>query len=513
MKKNQLLACLCAAAALVPGQLRADSVSFTTAKAEGESITLSLNALDKGASVDWGDGNLQTYSETTDGLLVIQGQVKGGTIKVSSGSRIKTIICDGNELTSIDLSDAPNLFSLYCQNNQLAELDLSACTKLTDLNCASNQLTKLNLSSVKNPELENVNVANNQLKSNTATGTSFTLPCEMLQHLNVADNKITSITVSSSNPNIDQLKCSGNSIKILNLANVSTLTNIVCSDNAISALTLNAANGMPELRTFIGGNNKLSKLDLEQSTQLNYLAIENNALTYVKLPVKKLLYAYSCGNNQLTFSSLPTKNYQPAYFSYLPQADTISVDKKLKKSGSIYYAQLCPSYSERNNEAYFVDFTDLAFDSDNLRSITFTFYGKNRGDAEYQVLSKASSSNKEGDYYTPTAATLYGNYAFLQPHDDVYFEITSSHYPDMKFVTTHFVVTADPTGIEHVSTTANDFRVSAKNGQLNLFGNGQQVKVYSADGKLVWQGAATAEGQTMSLPRGLYVVNGQKVAL
>lgn len=513
MKKNQLLACLCAAATLVPGQLWADTVRLTTAKAEGETITLSLNALGKGATVDWGDGNQQTYSETTDGLLVIEGQVKGATITVSSDSRIKTFICDGNELTSIDLSEAPNLHSLYCQNNQLAELDLSACAKLTDLNCAHNQLTKINISSAKNPELENVNVASNQLKANTFSGTSFSLPCEQLQHLNVADNKITTISIAASNALLDELKCSGNSIKLLNLSNIASLTTLVCSDNAISAFAFNSTTGMPELRTVIAGNNKLSKLDLTQSEKLNYLAVENNALTSVNLPVKKLLYAYSCGNNSLTFSSLPTSNYQPTYFSYLPQTDTINVNNKLKREGSVYYAQLCPSYSERNNEAYFVDFTDLAFDADNLRSITFTFYGKDKGDADYQVLTKASSSNKEGDYYTPTAASLYGNYTFLQPHDDVYFELTSTHYPDLKFVSTHFIVAADLTAIENVGLTDNKFSVSAKNGQLSLQGNGQQVRVYSTDGKLVWQGVVTAEGRTMTLPRGLYVVNGQKVAL
>ena len=516
MKKKQLLASLFLASLAAPGAVMAqDVVKFTTAKTQGETVSVTLNQLKHGAVVDWGDGNTQTFEPTADAYLVIEGQVKGETITITSQSPIKTIICADNALTDIDVSGLTSLYSLYCQNNQLTQLDLSACNKLTDLNCAGNELTKISVTEFGNPDLETLNVAGNQLKSNSLTGTSFALPCQQLQYLNIADNAVTTVSLTAANGLLDVLKCSGNKIKILNLTNISSLSTLMCADNAITGLTINAANGLPELRQLIASGNKIAKMDLSLSSDLNYLAVENNALTQLAIPAKTKLYAYSCGGNSLTFSSLPTADYMPELFSYLPQTEEINISSKFKKAADgMYYAPLCPSYNDRNDEAYFVDLTDWSFDADNQRNtITFNFFGKNNGETEYAQLSKASSSNKNGDYYTPTAVSLYGNYSFLKPHDEVYIEITSSNYPDLKYTTTHFRVGEKATAIETATTAGDALNVTVQNRQLVIAGKGQPVRVYRADGSLQWQGQACEGGTQLNLPAGVYVVNGKKVAL
>lgn len=514
MKKNQLLACLLVAGLSMSSQAMAeDVVQLSTSKATGATLTLKFNQLAKGISVDWGDGTVQNYAATTDDYLTVEGEVKGEQITISSPSHIKTVICENNGLTAIDVSGAVYLNSLFCQNNELTTLDLSQCPKLTDLNCANNNLTSLTVSATNNPELQNLNIAGNSLKSNLATGANFSLNCQELQYLNVSDNVITTLSLSASNANLDVLKCSDNKIKTLNLSNLSNLSVVMCANNSISAFTTNAENGVPEMRQLFAENNKIAKINLALSKNLQYVSVANNALTELTLPSKKKLYAISCGNNSLTFSSLPTTNYKPNNYSYLPQTEEINVNSKLKKGkDGVYYAVLCPSYNDRNDETYFIDLTDWAFDSDNLRN-TYTFYGKNDSDAEYTLLTKASNSNKTGDYFTPTSAMLFGNYSFLQPHDQVYFEITSTHYSDLKFTSTIFRVGEVASTIEGVTVNDEALQIIPGSGMLQLSGNGQQVGVWSTDGKLLWKGNVGNEGHTISLPTGVYIVNGKKVAL
>ncbi|MCI7274267.1 hypothetical protein MR642_08170 [bacterium] len=514
MKKNQLFVSLLVAGLCISSPaLAQDVVQMTTSKAEGATLTLKFNQLTKGISVDWGDGNVQNYSATDDEYLTVEGTVMGETITVSSPSRIHTMFCENSQLTALDLSGAASLYSLYCQNNELTALDLSACPKLTDLNCANNSIKTLVLSEKNNPELQNVNVSGNSLKSNVKGGSSFSLTCPELQYLNVAGNVITTISFGANNAGLDVLKCSDNSIKTLNLVNIDDLSVLMCGNNSISSFTVNGETGLPELKQVFAENNKIAKMNLSLSAELKYLSVANNALTLMQLPAKKKLDAISCGNNSLTFASLPTSAYKPDNFSYLPQTTEIDVKSKLTKGkDGVYYAKLCPSYADRNNETYMADFTDWAFDSNNQRN-TFTYYGKNENDAEYSTLTKASSSNKEGDFYTPTSAATFGKFNFLQQHDQVYFEVTNANYPDLTYTSTVFRVGDVASAIENVTTVSEALQVVPGQGMLLISGNGQQVGVWSTDGKLLWKGRVNAEGHIINLPAGVYIVNGKKVAL
>jgi len=48
---------------------------------------------------------------------------------------VKVIQCDGNFLTSLNLSLCTDLILLYCDNNNLTNLDISNCHKLEHLYC------------------------------------------------------------------------------------------------------------------------------------------------------------------------------------------------------------------------------------------------------------------------------------------------------------------------------------------------------------------------------------------
>lgn len=58
---------------------------------------------------------------------------------------LKELICNSNQLTSLDLSNMPNLQTLRCQNNQISSLDLSGNPELTTLVCNKNNLDTLDI--------------------------------------------------------------------------------------------------------------------------------------------------------------------------------------------------------------------------------------------------------------------------------------------------------------------------------------------------------------------------------
>lgn len=76
-----------------------------------------------------------------EGELNIDAAVKG---------RLTRLVCQNNQLTSLDLEQYPNLEYLECYANKLTELDLTAASKLKNLRCFSNKIETLDITSLEN---------------------------------------------------------------------------------------------------------------------------------------------------------------------------------------------------------------------------------------------------------------------------------------------------------------------------------------------------------------------------
>jgi hypothetical protein len=155
---------------------------------------------------------------------------------ISYFKNIKTLYCDYNKLTSIDISNNTKLEFLECTVNKLTSLDISKNTNLKELNCPSNNLTSLDVS--KHPDLE-------------------ILEC--------AYNKLTSLDVSN-NPNLKELICFNNKLDNLNLRN--------------------------------GNNNILNVLSVKNNSNLTCIAVDdinasNNKGNWIKDTAAN--YSESCG--------------------------------------------------------------------------------------------------------------------------------------------------------------------------------------------------------------------------
>lgn len=125
-------------------------------------IGLGTNA-DATIKADWGDGNLESLELKLYNNYYFNRSVLGKTIKLY-GNRISYLQINSAGLTTIDVSNAPNLGALECTKNNLTTLDISNNIMLYKLDCSENQLTFIDVT--HNSNLSNFNCSNNYLTYN-----------------------------------------------------------------------------------------------------------------------------------------------------------------------------------------------------------------------------------------------------------------------------------------------------------------------------------------------------------
>ena len=503
MKRNFFFASLLLGASLLmatPSMAQDKLVKLTTAKEIGQPITLIVNHNNKGVSVDWGDGKVETYQTSkAEGICNVEGIVKGKVITISGGDNWTMLACKGCGLTDIDLSKAKDLHSLYCQNNQLTSLNLSGMKKLVDLNCSNNQISKLvfnsgNVSS-ELASLQNFNIANNQM-----TG-YYNYKLKDMQHLNVSNNKYKALYIYDTE--LRSVDCSNNNIEgFLNLKSCEHLNNVIFNNNQISNILL--ANNGEFIHQLYGNDNNITILDLSLAEKLTDLVCQNNKLKSLTTHSKARLDVMNVSNNNLAFNCLPSKSYAPEYLKFAPQGDyNISNAEGLLKKDGVPYAPLATKWSEIRKVA--IDLTIPGSLSNNRYDATYEWCSVNADGSETPMVQRKSST-QEGDFYA-----THGKFSFFTPQKKAYLKLTSKSY-GFVIKTTPIAIGDDITGVEQM-VTSNGLEIAVANGTIILNSTvATPVNIYTTDGKQVWQNVVSGT-TSVKLPKGVYVVNGKKVIL
>ena len=148
------------------------------------------------------------------------------------------LYCDGNSLTSLDVSNCKALTYLNCGGNSLTSLDVSQNTALMTLYCGGNSLTSLDVS--QNTALMTLSCGGNSLTSLDVSN------CKALTYLYCSGNSLTSLDVSNCTA-LTELSCSGNSLTSLDVSNNTALTVLYCYGNAIRGAGMTTlVNSLPE---------------------------------------------------------------------------------------------------------------------------------------------------------------------------------------------------------------------------------------------------------------------------
>jgi Leucine-rich repeat (LRR) protein len=142
---------------------------------------------------------VKRYDKNSDGELssselkaVKEIEIKKSNVRKLDGieyfTRLTTLDCSGNRMTSLSLNKNKRLKELDCSDNKLTSLNVSKNTKLTTLDCSGNSLKSLNVSN--NSKLSKLDCHDNSL---TSLDVSKNLS---LEKLNCSDNKLTKLDLS-----------------------------------------------------------------------------------------------------------------------------------------------------------------------------------------------------------------------------------------------------------------------------------------------------------------------------
>jgi LruC domain-containing protein len=170
----------------------------------------------------------------------------------SNNTKLTFLVCEDNQISSLDVSNNTALETFFCGNSQLSSLDVSNNTALTGFGFSNSSIT-------------NIDVSNNT----------------SLVFLSLFNNQLTSLDVSNN---------------IL-------LTTLVCSQNQLSTLDISNNTALKILHC---GWNQITNLDVSNNTDLQLLHCEQNQFATLDLSNNPSLIALACGPNQLT--SLNVKN-------------------------------------------------------------------------------------------------------------------------------------------------------------------------------------------------------------
>jgi hypothetical protein len=219
---------------------------------------------------------------------------------------LTSLLCGGNQLTTLDISKNTALTHLSCGGNQLTWLDVWTNTALTYLDCSGNQLTWLGVPN--NTALSMLFCGSNQLatldvSNNTAL---YMLYCEsnQLTALDVSNNtalgwlycdsnQLTSLDVSN-NTALTSLGCYYNQLTALNISNNTALESLFCLSNQLSALDVSKNTALTNLAC---NDNQLTTLDVSNNTALTFLNCQYNQLTSLDISKNTALYYLECSNN------------------------------------------------------------------------------------------------------------------------------------------------------------------------------------------------------------------------
>ena len=217
-------------------------------------------------------------------------------------------ILDGQVLTAkIDTVKSLNVYNGWrLSENQIKDLKgIEGFTALTDLNCQGNALTSLDLS--QNYLLKNLNCSSNDLTSLNLTSNT------QLEQLNCTENQLSAL-ILSNNLLLTDLECSYNNLKTLNLTSNSKLVDVDSDNNQLRTILFSTNSVITSLDC---QDNFLETLDISTLSSLSSIYIGNNPLTCVQVKDQKTAddanndsYYYWQEEDYTTYSTFCTQDFR-----------------------------------------------------------------------------------------------------------------------------------------------------------------------------------------------------------
>lgn len=211
-----------------------------------------------------------------------------------------------------------NIFSLEFRQHSVESLDATMLPNLYQLICDGNEMTTINVAGLSN--LEYLFILRNNISTLDLTG------LDNLRWLWTDDNPISELEVPLL-PSLETLFCRNNNLSELNLLPISNLTRIRCGDNQISHLDVNHFINLNELQT---EDNVIANINLDGLQNLTNLNISGNLITQLNVSqtgVRNLKCANNVNLTQIFASNGIVSAAGQFDFNNLPLLDFICIDE------------------------------------------------------------------------------------------------------------------------------------------------------------------------------------------
>ncbi|MGY3791976.1 hypothetical protein [Aquimarina sp. 433] len=187
--------------------------------------------------------------------------------------------CNGNNLTTIDITENIQLAYFNAAQNNLTTVDLSNNTLLESLYLFSNDLSAIDLSNntaikqlyiQRNTNLPNFDISNNILLeeidcSETNITALNTTNNTLLRNLEANDSPLSSLDLST-NTALELLRLFTTNITVLDLSNNTSLTELRINDTGIQSLDLS---NQAALTVLVANDGNLSSLNIQNGNNMN----------------------------------------------------------------------------------------------------------------------------------------------------------------------------------------------------------------------------------------------------
>lgn len=302
------------------------TISLKSEKEFGSSLSFTINptAENKKVEVDWGDGDLKSYTIKAGDMPFfrkVSGSLKGEKIVIYA--TLSELEAPAQGITAFEATHQEKLAILNLSENSLTKetLSLAGLVGLENLNVAKNKLTLLDVSQFSNlqfltandnPSLGGVlfSEQNSQLKQISLNkcdiSTFYPVSLPQLNTLNLESNALVEIELGENYPEMTKLNLANNYIASIDLSGLPKLSTLNLSKNQLTAIDLKVQTALTGL--FLA-ENKLKAIDIATLTDLTSLDIAGNEVSYLDTSKQPKLTDLNCSKNSIANLELGANAY------------------------------------------------------------------------------------------------------------------------------------------------------------------------------------------------------------
>lgn len=229
----------------------------------GNSISIDIN---NDSEIEISEA-LAVYDLAVNGsyLSVVIGPIFDSMVGIEYFTNLRSLYCNNQHLTSLDVSALTNLSYFQCEYNLLTSLNVTNLSNLNVLYCNANQFTNINLTGLIN--LHDFSCNQNQLSTLDLS------PTINLKRLHIVNNLFTNVNLAGLD--LEYLDIQNNQFTTFDVSNFSSLQNFLCDYNQLNSLNIGNLNNLTMLNS---EHNLLTSIDVSGCSNLQYFACGYNQL-------------------------------------------------------------------------------------------------------------------------------------------------------------------------------------------------------------------------------------------